>query len=78
MYSYEVDELFNKIFEKLSALSKIDNDILSELVELKTYIDARSVHIEEQQIIIQTLERNIAILSENLDSAGLALDDLGD
>lgn len=78
MYSYEVDELLNKIFEKLSAPSKVDNDIISDFVALKNYSDARSVHIGEQQIIIQTLERNIAILSENLDSAGLALDDLGD
>ncbi len=76
MHTYEVDELYNKIFEKLSASSKVDSSVLSDLIELKTYIDARSIYIEEQQIIIQNLERNIAILSENLDSAELALDDL--
>jgi len=75
MHTYEVDELFNRIFEKVSAVSKSDSVILSDLIELKTYIDARSVHIEEQQILIQALERNISILSENLDSAELALDD---
>lgn len=75
MYSYEVNELLNKIFEKLSLSSKVDNDILSDFIALKNYSDARSLHIEEQQIIIQNLERNISILSENLDSAELALDD---